>query len=144
MKAITLHQPYASLIALAKKQYETRNWSTSYRGKIAIHAGKTNQCQGSFQTIHLFGELSKPVCEELMPILLDGYRLPTGCILTIAQLTDCIKMTEEFINSVSELERTVGHWKVGNYAWKLENIQVLPEPILYKGKLGLWDYNPTT
>lgn len=39
-KALTLHQPWASLIALGVKTIETRSWSTKYRGPLAIHAGK--------------------------------------------------------------------------------------------------------
>lgn len=39
MKALTLHQPWASLVALGVKRIETRSWSTSYRGALAIHAG---------------------------------------------------------------------------------------------------------
>lgn len=39
MKAITILQPYASLIVAGAKQYETRSWDTPYRGIIAIHAG---------------------------------------------------------------------------------------------------------
>lgn len=38
MKAITLHQPWATLISLGVKSIETRSWSTSYRGPLAIHA----------------------------------------------------------------------------------------------------------
>lgn len=38
MKALTLWQPWASLIALGEKRYETRSWATSYRGLLAIHA----------------------------------------------------------------------------------------------------------
>jgi hypothetical protein len=40
VKAITLQQPWASLIALGAKSVETRSWSTAYRGPLAIHAGK--------------------------------------------------------------------------------------------------------
>jgi hypothetical protein len=36
---LTLHQPWASLIALGVKTIETRSWSTKYRGPLAIHAG---------------------------------------------------------------------------------------------------------
>lgn len=39
MKALTLHQPWASLIALGYKTIETRSWATSHRGPLAIHAG---------------------------------------------------------------------------------------------------------
>jgi len=38
LKAITIWQPWASLIAIGEKQYETRSWKTDYRGPIAIHA----------------------------------------------------------------------------------------------------------
>ena len=40
-RALTLHQPWASLIALGVKTIETRSWSTPYRGPLAIHAGMT-------------------------------------------------------------------------------------------------------
>ena len=38
MKAITIWQPWATLLPLGVKLYETRSWATSYRGPIAIHA----------------------------------------------------------------------------------------------------------
>lgn len=41
MRAITLWQPWASLIAIGAKTIETRSWSTAYRGPLAIHAGAT-------------------------------------------------------------------------------------------------------
>lgn len=42
MKALTVHQPRASLIALGIKTIETRGQRTSHRGRLAIHAGKTD------------------------------------------------------------------------------------------------------
>jgi hypothetical protein len=38
MKALSLYQPYASLIAIGAKTIETRHWATKYRGPLAIHA----------------------------------------------------------------------------------------------------------
>lgn len=43
MKALTISQPYASLIANGEKWIENRRWETLYRGKLAIHAGKGTQ-----------------------------------------------------------------------------------------------------
>lgn len=40
MRAITLMQPWASLIALGAKRYETRSWKTHYRGPLAIHSSR--------------------------------------------------------------------------------------------------------
>lgn len=39
MKAITIIQPYATLIAVGEKGLETRGWPTKHRGELAIHAG---------------------------------------------------------------------------------------------------------
>jgi hypothetical protein len=36
-KALSIWQPWAHLLATGEKLYETRNWSTSYRGRILIH-----------------------------------------------------------------------------------------------------------
>lgn len=40
IKAISLHQPWASLVAMGIKGVETRSWTTRYRGPLAIHASK--------------------------------------------------------------------------------------------------------
>ena len=42
MKAITVWQPWATLLATGQKHNETRSWKTSYRGEILIHAAKTD------------------------------------------------------------------------------------------------------
>lgn len=46
MKALTIRQPWASLIAAGVKTIETRSWSTKYRGPLAIHAGKRRPGHG--------------------------------------------------------------------------------------------------
>ena len=43
MKALTICQPYPHLIMLGEKPVENRTWATSYRGPLAIHAGKSRQ-----------------------------------------------------------------------------------------------------
>jgi hypothetical protein len=40
MKAITLQQPWASLVAAGAMNIMTHTWQTEYRGRLAIHAGK--------------------------------------------------------------------------------------------------------
>ena len=42
MKAITVWQPWAQLLAEGKKHDETRSWRTNYRGEILIHAAKSD------------------------------------------------------------------------------------------------------
>jgi hypothetical protein len=38
-------------------------------------------------------------------------------------------------------EYEFGDFTPGRYAWKLEDIQILKEPIVAKGQLSLWNYN---
>ena len=38
MKALTIKEPWATLIISGYKKYEFRSWKTNYRGEIFIHA----------------------------------------------------------------------------------------------------------
>ncbi len=40
MKCLSLKQPYAELLVSGKKTIELRNWNTSFRGKLLVHASK--------------------------------------------------------------------------------------------------------
>ena len=56
MKAITIWQPYASLLVGQKfKRFETRGWATRYTGPIAIHAAKRPVAQ-------VMHELERKMC----------------------------------------------------------------------------------
>ncbi len=37
MEYLSLHQPWATLLLLGAKRYETRSWRTDYRGPLLIH-----------------------------------------------------------------------------------------------------------
>ena len=133
MKALTIWQPYASLIAADLKRYETRSWPTRYRGPIAIHSG-----------LRPMRWILKHGKEEALDVAIEAFgtdgllQLPVGKIVAVGYVTGCFKMTQEFIDSVSEKERAAGDWKVGNYAWKLENVRPV-DPIDAVGRQGLWD-----
>ncbi len=120
MKTLTIKEPYVTPIALGKKHYETRSWKTNYRGPIYIHTAKT--------------VMLDPVegCEKIFPL---------GCIVLKANLTDCIKMDEEFIAKIKQdpEEYAFGFYEVGRYAWKLEDVEVLTNFKEAKGKQGIWE-----
>jgi len=46
MKALSVRQPWAWLIANNLKPIENRTWPTRYRGAFLIHAGQTFDLQG--------------------------------------------------------------------------------------------------
>jgi hypothetical protein len=143
MKAITLHQPWATLMALGEKIYETRGWATSHRGETAIHAGK---------------RVDREACERepIKSVLArHGYtadNLPTGAILATSTLEGCYKtkpyglsdyvelVSDEVVKSIDEYEFAFGDYSRGRFAWEMTNVQRLPEPIPAKGQQRLWNW----
>ena len=126
MKAITIKQPFASLIAAGIKEYEFRTWKTKYRGEILIHAGKG---------------VDRKAMEKFAKYNLD---YPCGCIIAKVNLADCIKVDENFRKILQEKNKEVYHsiikhteWE--GYAFQIDNVEKL-EPIPVNGQLGIWEY----
>lgn len=129
-RAISLWQPYASLIALKLKQYETRHWQTSYRGLLAIHAAK-RWTQEEWYAIDKLSTKHDEIYRGL------HYPLPLGAVVCICKLVQCHR-TESL--KVSELERSVGNFAPGRFAWQLEVVEVFDTPIPARGAQGLWTW----
>lgn len=123
MKALSITEPYASLIADGVKHIETRSWKTNYRGPLLIHASSTPVPRAYREN------------GELMALVKNVQR---GYILCRADLVDCVEMTDEFIAQVDEVEKAAGFYSVGRYAWILDNVEPVT-PVKAKGRLGLWD-----
>ena len=123
MKALTLKQPWASLVVEGYKIFEFRSWKTNYRGKILIHAGLKfdNKVEDKYHLDYQF-----------------------GMIIGEAELVDCVLMDEKLDESLRKQDSYIyGHNHVGVYGWKLENIVKYKNPIPAKGQLGLWNYKTT-
>lgn len=134
MKALTVSQPFASLIASGEKWIENRSWKTNYRGLLAIHAGVGTQYMPK---------------KELA-------RYPNGCIIAVGELAACVRLSEikdrnmtiEARNRrIAGTERTWGDadWHPhaeGPYCWILDRVRRLNEPIKAVGKQGMWNIDP--
>lgn len=139
MRALTLYQPWASLVAVGAKRVETRSWYTPYRGPLAIHAGR------SAEGLPLCRE--EPFCSALAEA---GYptprELPLGAIVATCVLTRCLPVSNGLydtldLDSLSERERAFGDYSPGRYAWLLSDIiRVVPVPV--RGFQGLWHWDP--
>ncbi len=138
MKALSLTQPWASLVIEGYKEYETRSWKTPYRGLLAIHASKG--FPGCAKAIlgdedydgdpFFTGALNRPTDE-----------LPLGAILGVVTLVDCFPTTAFPLGSeaITDRERAFGDWTATRFAWKLENAIHFQRPITVKGALSLWE-----
>lgn len=142
MKVVTEIQPYATLIALEEKGIETRSWYTKHRGMLAIHAGLKIDYEACG-----IPEIKRALERHGIT---DPSMLPTGCILCICSLFDCVKMVKPEDNSeetimpgykVSKKERAFGYYAPGRYGWVLAFVRRLSRPIKARGKQLLWDFD---
>jgi hypothetical protein len=109
--AITIQQPWASLIVEGHKKIENRSWTTAHRGLLIIHAGM---------------KLDHDALAKHRRRLRNPDDLPQGCLLGTVELTDCT-------------EGSRSPWaEPGYFHWRLKNPRRFRSPIRMGGKLGLW------
>ena len=142
MKAISLWQPWASLVAHGLKRYETRSWSTKYRGPLAIHAAKTPRGWRSF------GRELVPLYHAAGITLAQGPSgFPHGAIVAVVDLLEVTRMTPATIAAVAKWkpdEIVAGDWQPGRFAWRLGKVRWYGQHDV-RGAQGLWnvkDWNP--
>lgn len=131
MKSLSLLEPFASLIKENIKCVETRSWKTNYRGELYIHASLKKVSKKDERINELVN-------------LLENKEFKYGNIIAKCKLVDCIYMDEKYVNDIvnNKIEHMCGMYSVGRYAWILEDIEMLKDPIEIKGKLGIWNYIP--
>ena len=116
--ALSINQPWASLIAYGAKDLENRDWPTNFRGEFLIHAG-----------LKLDSETQDDVDAGIHPI--TGYALDTipasfdrGGIVGVAEIVDCVS-------------RSASPWFVGRYGFVIRNARPL-ELVPCVGALGFF------
>ncbi len=156
MKAITLGQPSATLVAIGAKRAETRSWSTRYRGPIAIYADSDpawlDSILGSAPGTRFFNRVR---------LVLERYGLhrqdqfPLGAVVATALLADCLLITDALVDAQDEDEVALDFWVPGRFAFIFADVQRLDPPQVvrpgWRNRLGvrirgtqqLWDWTPT-
>jgi hypothetical protein len=167
MPVLTLHQPWASLIATGVKTIETRGHRTNVRGRIAIHAAARPVDRGWVggwlvdRTRSDGGWMRRSTLDP-------SFRLPLGAIVATAELTDCVPMVDEHPQwdgqaylhvgvdltlvvpwcgkarrgDIVSSQRPYGDFRPGRWAWLLADVEPLAEPVPFKGGQGwsrTWD-----
>lgn len=135
MKAISLWQPWATLMALGAKQIETRSWSTSYRGPLLICAAKKwNSELANYLSCSPFDEVL-----EKHNLKLADIKAQMGHALCSVRLVDC-KKTESV--AVGDFIRTdefcFGNYDDGRFAWMTDGLVRFEKPIPIKGEQGIF------
>lgn len=115
MKALTICQPYAHLVATGAKPIENRAWPTAYRGRLAIHAGKSRAWLAAEDD-----EVEHP-------------GMVFGAVVAVATLYDCV-----LLKALPDL--LAGHQHAyGPWCWLLRDVVRIARPIAVRGAQGLWD-----
>jgi hypothetical protein len=113
MRALSVQQPWAALIASGEKSIEVRTWDTSYRGPLLICAG---------------GKWHK------LGVELHGEKGERGVAACVVELVDVRPMTRKDL-AAAGLPKD---WPLdGLFAWVLANPRAV-EPMPIRGQLGLF------
>tara|TARA_B100002049_G_scaffold158746_1_gene118671 strand:- start:355 stop:762 length:408 start_codon:yes stop_codon:yes gene_type:complete len=120
IKALTVCQPFAHLIAVREKPVENRTWFTAYRGPLAIHAGKSRE--------HI--DEADPVSE-----------MTFGAVIAMARLVDVCHIDDVRRGRYDEKHPWLAAHEhtFGPYCWVLANVKRI-EPVPCRGALGLWNW----
>lgn len=135
--AISLWQPWATLLATGAKRIETRAWVPRWAAgtRIAIHAAKKWERE------------QRELCNfdpRFREALLAGAARgiwhyddpPRGAVVGFATFTRAIGC-EELASRITEEERAFGNYASRRYGWILEDAQAIA-PIPYRGQQGLF------
>jgi len=135
MKAITLWQPWASLTILGEKLIETRSWYTTVRGRVGIHAAKSDH---SGILLHIpMNELAffqaAGVCGIPEP--------PLGAVVGTIEIEDCIPIEKLYGGRYdTPKERAFGDWTAGRFGWIMKSPVAFEKPVPAKGAKSFWNW----
>jgi hypothetical protein len=134
MKALSLLQPWASLLAGGEKRVETRSWHTSHRGRIAIHASKAFRDEDRMLAIQ-----TKAFYQSLSRLGFDNTSdLPLGSIVGVGSLVE-MQPCVAIVKTLSDKELEFGNYSMGRWAWMFVDLCMFQKPIPCRGRQGLWN-----
>lgn len=139
MKALTVRQPWASLLALGIKDTENRAAGTEHRGPLAIHVSQAFDGAGA-RDFTVRKALARSTDPAIPRELFAG---TWGQVIAIVELVDvhpadgtcCSAWGWWHVPGPRGAEpalRVARHWRIANP-------RPLPTPIPARGALGLWE-----
>lgn len=137
MRAVSIPQPFAALLIIGAKTYETKAWGTTYRGPLAIHT------PWSYEPWARALAEQQEYFDALRARRLYGWNLPRSCFIGVADLVGCHDIREDGVVAgarVCTLERRFGDFRRGRFAWQLANPRLLKAPINARGRRGLFEW----
>lgn len=151
MKAITLRQPFATLVALGEQWLVTRQMPTDHRGPLGIYATPEYTRADAEFTV-----TQPEIANTLVRHAFKGPgELPLGAMVAIVQLVDVVPVeridrawiTPPFVSGpgryvISEKDQAYADFSPGRYAWIFNGVEKLPQPVRIAAPEGdgLWEW----
>ena len=159
MRALVLHQPWATLVAIGLKRLETRGWATPYLGPLLVLAARTDAgpvLPSAVAALNAAGWQENPACRvaagprRLRP-------LPLGAVVAIVEHQGTVPTENVRFDGTpgsdwivvasagrppivvsQDDNRPLGDFTAGRHAWLWADVRPLPEPVPARGRQGLW------
>lgn len=134
MKAITIKQPWGSLIVSGLKDIENRKWKTKFRGRVLIHTSNSKDLDKlPLDTIFTTPQINA-LKQHYSENALCSFIYPHGEIIGSVEIVDCV------VNHTSVWAEKSSNEDKPIYNWVLANPIKFKNPIPAKGKLSFWEY----
>lgn len=135
VRALTIRQPYASLMLPPHAKVETRSWQTHYRGWVLICAAKAITTPWVMAEISGDHQASRII--DAVPIDKDSLHKRAGMAIGIGQLVDCRPMTDD------DADAAFVQYKPGYWCHVFRDVKPI-HPFPYTGQLGYTEIHAPT
>ena len=155
LKAISLHEPWASLIASGHKTLETRSWRPPKRlvgCTIAIHAAKRRPTKEDLRVLQGIDPVPEGYQRDPAGVVSPTQTTPFGKVLCTARLVAVWQVDSEVMDGQvhgwnAAVERMLpvdrfGDFSRGRHLWELADVTQLPCPANAVGRQGFWEWDP--
>jgi len=126
MKAISLRAPWWWFIFYSSKRVENRDWYTSFRGTVLIHASSWFDAEEIVDDAQVARDIERQLGTSSRPLTLRELRAWGGAFVGLVDVIDCVREQDS-------------PWLFGPYGFVLENPRPLIKPIRYRGGPGFFD-----
>lgn len=123
LRALSIWQPWAWLIAQGFKDIENREWHTHVRGWVLIHASKHRMSRADYASAEMMAQR-------------NGVTLPLREACPFGAFVGAMRIDEVMLRSASP-------WFVGPYGFRIGAAKAFAEPVEAIGNLGFF-YLPLT
>lgn len=147
LKALTIWQPHATLLAIGAREIETRSWGPGgYRGPLLIHAASrwdltiADTCGQAQRLMRRHDFVAKT--DRQNDLANTSYRDTLGMALAVCRIKAVLPCEESRKPRWGVYDQTFGGFGRGRCGWLLEDVVALPLGIRLTGKQSWWDVLP--